>query len=129
MAGSERIGLLWRGDPRAAEQPVGRNNLLQPLFDALTVLGAAPEPVVFAEDVAGQVREQLLQCDGVLVWVNPIQDGVDRSRLDPVLRDVASKGVWVSAHPDTILTMGTKEVLYRTRRLGWGPFVASRTAS
>jgi hypothetical protein len=26
----------------------------------------------------------------------------------------------VSAHPDTILAMGTKEVLYRTRDLGWG---------
>jgi hypothetical protein len=25
----------------------------------------------------------------------------------------------VSAHPDTILRMGTKEVLYRTRNLGW----------
>jgi len=26
----------------------------------------------------------------------------------------------VSAHPDTILKMGTKEVLFRTRELGWG---------
>src|SRR4051794_1156301 len=37
-----------------------------------------------------------------------------------MLRDVASQGVWVSAHPDVILQMGTKEVLYRTRHLGWG---------
>jgi hypothetical protein len=36
------------------------------------------------------------------------------------LRDVASRGPWVSAHPDTILKMGTKEVLYRTKHLGWG---------
>jgi hypothetical protein len=36
------------------------------------------------------------------------------------LRDVASRGVWVSAHPDIILKMGTKEVLHRTRHLGWG---------
>ena len=28
--------------------------------------------------------------------------------------------MWVSAHPDTILKMGTKEVLYRTKDLGWG---------
>jgi hypothetical protein len=28
--------------------------------------------------------------------------------------------VWVSAHPDLILALGTKEVLYRTRDLGWG---------
>jgi len=38
----------------------------------------------------------------------------------PLLRDVATQGPWVSAHPDTILKMGTKEVLYRTRHLGWG---------
>jgi hypothetical protein len=28
--------------------------------------------------------------------------------------------MWVSAHPDTIMKMGTKDVLYRTRSLGWG---------
>ena len=40
--------------------------------------------------------------------------------LDALLRDVAAQGVWVSAHPDVILKMGTKEVLYRTRAMGWG---------
>src|SRR5205085_10758589 len=29
-------------------------------------------------------------------------------------------GVWVSAHPDVILKMGTKEVLHRTRKMEWG---------
>jgi hypothetical protein len=55
-----------------------------------------------------------------LVWVDPLSEGRDRAQLDPLLRDVASQGVWVSAHPDVILKMGTKEVLYRTRQLGWG---------
>ena len=36
-----------------------------------------------------------------------------------MLRDVASRGPWVSAHPDIILQMGVKEVLYRTKHLGW----------
>jgi hypothetical protein len=39
------------------------------------------------------------------------------------------KGVWVSAHPDVILKMGVKEVLHRTRHLGWGhghPAVSQR---
>jgi Domain of unknown function (DUF6815) len=36
------------------------------------------------------------------------------------LRDVAAQGPWVSAHPDVILKMGVKEVLYRTKHLGWG---------
>jgi hypothetical protein len=37
-----------------------------------------------------------------------------------MLRDVAAQGVWVSAHPDVILKMGTKEVLHRTKHLSWG---------
>ena len=37
-----------------------------------------------------------------------------------MLCDVATHGPWVSAHPDVILKMGVKEVLYRTRHLGWG---------
>jgi len=60
-----------------------------------------------------------MQVDGVLVWVNPIEGGQDRSVLDSMLRDVAAAGVFVSTHPDVILKLGTKEVLYRTRNLGW----------
>src|SRR5262249_41903763 len=41
-------------------------------------------------------------------------------KLDPLLCDVASHGVFVSSHPDLILKMGTKEVLYRTRNMSWG---------
>jgi hypothetical protein len=52
--------------------------------------------------------------------VNPITEGRDRKVLDAVLREVASAGVWVSAHPDVVSSLGTKEVLYRTRTLGWG---------
>jgi hypothetical protein len=58
--------------------------------------------------------------DGALVWVNPVQDGRDRSLLDAMLREVAAAGVFVSAHPDVILKLGTKEVLHRTRGMGWG---------
>jgi len=40
--------------------------------------------------------------------------------LDALLREVAAAGVFVSAHPDVILRMGTKEVLFTTRELSWG---------
>ena len=66
------------------------------------------------------VRARLLACDGALVWVDPIDAGGTREVLDGLLRDVAARGVWVSAHPDVIEAMGTKEVLYRTRALSWG---------
>jgi hypothetical protein len=87
---------------------------------ALRQLGAEVEPVLHQDDALESVRGQLLGLDGVLVWVNPVQDGLNRWHLDGVLREVAAKGVWVSAHPEVILALGTKEVLYRTRDVGWG---------
>jgi hypothetical protein len=47
---------------------------------------------VYDEDFADEVREQLLQVDGVLVWVDPLHDGKTRVVLDALLRDVAARG-------------------------------------
>ena len=115
-----RLALLWRGDREARRDATPRNNRLSHVFEALAALGIRAEPAVYADDMVAEVREQLLKLDGVLVWVNPIPDGQDRTTLDAMLRDVASSGVWVSAHPDVILKMGVKEVLHRTKHLGWG---------
>jgi hypothetical protein len=97
-----------------------QNSRLVQVFEALAAIGIDARPAIYDETFAEDVREQLLAVDGVLVWVNPIQDGRNRAGLDALLRDVATRGVWVSAHPDVILKMGTKEVLYRTRSMGWG---------
>jgi len=112
--------VVWRGDREARANATPQNNRFHRIFDELTRLGAHAEPAVFAEDMAEDVREQLLKADGVLVWVDPISGGFDRTVLDALLRDVAARGPWVSAHPDVILKMGVKEVLFRTRHLGWG---------
>jgi hypothetical protein len=109
-----RVALLWRGDPSVP--PPAR---FSRITEALAERGAVGEGVVYDETVNDAVRERLLGVDGVLVWVNPLQDGKDRSLLDPLLREVAARGVYVSAHPEVILKMGTKEVLYDTRDLGW----------
>jgi len=90
------------------------------LFRAFAAEGIHAEPAVYRDDFCAEVRDQLLQVDGVLVWVNPIQGGHDRSVLDAMLRQVAAADIFVSAHPDVILKLGTKEVLYRTRDIGWG---------
>jgi len=115
-----RIGLVWRGsrsvDPRAAP----RADRLDRLTRALQRRRVVVEPIAFEDGASDDVREQLFRQHGVLVWVNPIQDGVDRSRLDAILRDASAAGVWVSADPAVILALGTKEVLYRTRDVGWG---------
>jgi hypothetical protein len=39
---------------------------------------------------------------------------------DDAVEDISSSGVWVSAHPEVIRKMGTKQVLFKTRSLGWG---------
>ena len=114
-----RIGLLWRGDP-AAEPMDLRATRLNLIFAALAAFNIEAEPVIYSDEVVDSVRDRLLALDGVLVWVDPISNGKDRSQLDPMLREVAARGVWVSAHPDVILKMGAKEVLHRTRALGWG---------
>jgi hypothetical protein len=61
-----------------------------------------------------------MKADGALVWINPLEGDRTREKLDALLRDVAASGRFVSAHPDVILKIGVKEVLHRTRCLGWG---------
>ena len=90
------------------------------MFDALAAVGIDTEAVVFDEETAPDARERLLRSDGALVWVDPVSGADDRAALDALLREVADAGVWISAHPDVILAMGTKDVLYRTRDMGWG---------
>jgi hypothetical protein len=90
------------------------------MFSELARLGLTPVPVIYSDDAVEQARAQLLACDGVLVWVDPLSEGRTRERLDPLLRELAARGIWVSAHPDVILKMGVKTVLYETRELGWG---------
>jgi hypothetical protein len=117
----KKIAIVWRGDRAARQAATPQNNRYHRIFEELAALGIEAEPAVFDEDFAADVRDQLLAADGVLVWVNPLQDGEKtRAVLDQLLRDVAARGPWVSAHPDTILKIGTKEVLHRTRHLGWG---------
>jgi len=112
------VGLLYRREWDPVDDPA--TSKLHGVFAAFADLGADAQPVVYSDDAVERVRAQLLELDGVLVWVNPVQEGLDRSVLDPLLRDVADAGVFVSAHPDVILTMGTKQVLADTQAMTWG---------
>ena len=115
-----RIAILWRGDEAARRSVTPEISRFKAIFAALANVGVDAEPVIYEDDVLDAVREQLVTCDGVLVWVDPIHEGRNRANLDTLLREVAGRGVWVSAHPDVILKMGTKEVLHRTRTMSWG---------
>jgi len=115
-----KLALLWPRDAAKWNASASGEYRLNRVFAELAALGIEPEPALYADDVVDQIRAQLLACGGVLVWIDPLFTGRNRTVLDAMLRDVAAKGVWVSAHPDVILKMGAKEVLYRTRHLGWG---------
>lgn len=117
---SVRVAILYPGNQEARQNATAENNRFADLFRAFAAADAQVEPAVYDDAFSGEVRQQLLRCDGVLVWVNPIEGGHDRSVLDSMLREVARAGVFVSTHPDVILKLGTKEVLFRTRAIGWG---------
>ena len=115
-----KVAILYPGDAEQRKTATPESSRFLPVFRALADLGLQAEPAVYHDDAADEVRAQLTQVDGVLVWVNPIEGGRDRTRLDAMLRQVAASGVYVSTHPDIILKLGTKEVLVQTRRMGWG---------
>lgn len=119
-AQAPRVAVVWRGDPGARRTATQQNNRFYRVFEELDAVGIHAEPAVYDEAFEDEVREQLLAVDGVLVWVDPRHAGKTREALDALLREVAARGPWVSAHPDVISKMGVKEVLYRTRHLGWG---------
>jgi len=116
----QTVAILSRGDAAARRDTTAHNSRFVRVFEALAAAGIDAYPAIYDESFAGAVRDQLLTADGVLVWVDPIHQDKTRAELDALLRDVAAQGPWVSAHPDVILKMGVKDVLYRTRHLGWG---------
>jgi hypothetical protein len=115
-----RVALVMRGSRELRDTTTVDSFRLNLIAKALADIGLAPEPAFYSEDMGDEVREQLLGVGAVLVWVDPVAGSDDRTQLDAILREVAATGVYVSAHPDVIAKMGTKEVLYRTRELGWG---------
>ena len=115
-----KVALLWRGDRQARLNASAEASRLHAIFAALARRGIHAEPAVYSEDLAGEIREQVLRMDGVLVWVDPISGGHRRDSLDELLREVSLAGVFVSTHPGVIGKMGVKSVLYRTKTLGWG---------
>lgn len=112
-----RVAIL---SPRERDAQPPQETRFAKVYAALEAHGMQAEPALYRDDVCAAVRKQLMGVDGVLVWFNPDEGGGDRAMLDAMLREVAASGVFVSAHPDIILKLGTKQVLYDTRDMGWG---------
>jgi hypothetical protein len=115
-----RVAIVFPADPELRQKTSLQDSRFARTAKALSDTGIEVVGVPYIDEDAEVVRDTLLRVDGVLVWINPIVDGRDRRILNKVLSEVASCGVFVSAHPDVIEKIGTKEVLYRTRSMGWG---------
>ena len=115
-----RLAILYPGDRAARERSDPKQSRFAALFDAFEKAGIAAEPAIYNDDFRDEVLLQLMGVRGVLVWHNPMEGGRDRSHLDAMLRKAAAQGVFVSTHPDTILKLGTKDVLLAVRDLPFG---------
>lgn len=114
------IALLYPGDRSTRDRSDPSESRFAPLFEAFARAGVNAVPAVYNDAFSNEVEAQLRGCRLVLAWCNPIEGGRRRDQLDAMLRRVAYAGVVVSAHPETILKLGTKDVLFDTRDLPFG---------
>ena|SRR5579862_4197351 len=114
------VALLYPGDRAMRDRADPAESRFAPLFEAFARAGTPAMPAVYNDDFSEEVESQLRDCRVVQVWCNPIEGGRRRDRLDAMLRRLADAGVVVSAHPDSILKLGTKDVLLDTRDLPFG---------
>jgi hypothetical protein len=112
------IAFVWFGDEATRQTATLENSRFAQTAKAFVQEGFTVRGVVYNDACADAVRQELLECQAVQVWVNPLAG--DRTILDAMLREVAAAGVQVNTHPDTILKLGTKEVLYQTHQMSWG---------
>lgn len=84
----QKVALLYPGNPHEREGIVTATNRFAKLFEALVTAGIPAKPVIWHDDVADEVKAQLMGVQVVLVWCNPIEDGRRRDQLDAMLKDV-----------------------------------------
>lgn len=114
------VALLYPGDREMRDRSDPSESRFADLYQALAAAGIPAAPAVYHDDFADEVEEQLRSVRLVLVWCNPIEGGRRRNRLDSVLRRLTARGVIVSAHPDAVQKLGTKDVLFESRHLAFG---------
>ena len=117
---TKSIAFIVYGDDNSSRNALTEDNY-KSLADALTESGFRIESILYHDSKAAHLESELERFDAALVWVNPIMEqGMNRRSLDKLLVSISRKGVYVSAHPDIILKIGTKKVIYTTRGMDWG---------
>jgi len=113
------IAIMIFGDANSTRNALTEEKY-KDLASAFSSAGFNVKSVLYNDDSIEKLKIELLELDAVLVWVNPIEQGKDRKKLDSLLVEIGDKGCIVSAHPEIILKMGAKDVLYKTREMDWG---------
>lgn len=115
----QSVALMIYGDADSTRN-VFSEDKYKALAQSLSDAGLNVESILYHDSKVVQLEEYLTRFTAILVWVNPIEQGTDRRCLDALLLGLAGKGVYVSTHPEVILKIGTKKVLYSTRNMDWG---------
>lgn len=107
--------------PGSLEDKVtAQTSRLAPLFEEFEKQKQQAELILFSNDKIDEIEKRVVKFDLVMVWVNPIHEGKSRAPLDEMLLRLAKDGVIVATHPETILKVGTKDVLFRSKQMKWG---------
>jgi hypothetical protein len=114
-----KIGMMLYGAD-GVDKSVFTEEKYKALAECFVQSGVSVENVLYNNTRAESLRNALIDLDALLVWVNPIEQGEDRSLLDKLLADLQEDGIFVSSAPETILKIGTKKVLFDTRKMEWG---------
>jgi hypothetical protein len=113
------IALMIFGEPGST-----RNALTEEKYKKLAAHfienGFDVDSILYHDSISGTLAKELLKYNAILVWVNPIEQQGDTNILDTLLSQLSSQGCFVSAHPDTISKMGTKEILYMVKDTEFG---------
>ena len=113
------IAIMIFGEPGST-----RNALTEEKYRKLAAhfieQGFDVDSVIYNDLISGILAKELLRYNAVLVWVNPIEQQGDRKILDALLTKLSAQGCFVSSHPDTILKMGTKEILFKIKDTEFG---------
>ncbi len=115
-----RVGLLWYAAHDNEPGEVGRGNRLAPLSTAIKRQGFDPVAIPYRHAEHEAAARTLEDCSAVMTWVNPVEDGRDRSRLDDLLHKLEQSGAVVSASHEARRRIGTKAVIHATRHMSWG---------
>jgi len=116
---SKSIALMLYGDANITRDAL-TDDKYKDLAAALSAQGYSVSSILYNDSLAERLARELQKFDAVLVWVNPIEQGRDRRVLDSMLAGLSANGCLVATHPSTILKIGTKDILYKTKDMAWG---------